>query len=183
MSDKQRTSSPSDVREYVIDWLRQELVGPAPGYPMVQLNGEEILRPQDPPRYRYGCGILFPQGTRYSGGDPMEPEEVIGVQTASEVDEGSAIDVEPEDQDQEAEAPQEGTTVEPGTGGQRNRPVPSPDHGSELPGEDRSGSPGGGVVGQIQEDAHRMETPVAGRKPKNQEAGERSGVLVPHPAQ
>jgi hypothetical protein len=72
MNDTQESSSPSKVRDFVVDWLRKELVGPAPGYPMVQLNGEEILRPQDPPRYRYGCGILFPQGVRYSGGEPID---------------------------------------------------------------------------------------------------------------
>jgi len=48
------------VREHIVDFLRRELVGPAPGFPAVQLNGDEILRPQDPPRQRYGAGILFP---------------------------------------------------------------------------------------------------------------------------
>ena len=31
------------------------------------LNGEEILRPQDRPKMRYGAGILFPNGMTYSG--------------------------------------------------------------------------------------------------------------------
>jgi hypothetical protein len=48
MNGKQDNSSPSAVREFVIDWLRKELIWPAPGYPMVQLNREEILGPQDP---------------------------------------------------------------------------------------------------------------------------------------
>ena len=48
------------AHEFVVDFLRKELVGPAPGYPAIQLNGEEILRAQDPPRHRYGAGILFP---------------------------------------------------------------------------------------------------------------------------
>ena len=63
-----------DVRDYVIDSLRRELIGPDPGPPAVQwvgpaspLNGEEILRPQDRPRTRYGAGILFPNGLTYSG--------------------------------------------------------------------------------------------------------------------
>ena len=62
------------VREHMIDSLRRELVGPDPGRPAVQwggpdslLNGEEILRPQDRPKMRYGAGILFPSGMTYSG--------------------------------------------------------------------------------------------------------------------
>jgi hypothetical protein len=58
--------SAREVRDHVIDALRQELIGPAPGYPLVQLNGEEILRQQDPPRYRYSAGILFPTGVVFS---------------------------------------------------------------------------------------------------------------------
>jgi hypothetical protein len=56
------------VRESVVRALRAELVGPSPGLPAVQFgadqessSGEEILRPQDSPRLRYGAGILFPQ--------------------------------------------------------------------------------------------------------------------------
>jgi hypothetical protein len=59
-------SSAREVRDHIIDTLRQELIGPSPGYPLVQLNGEEILRPQDPPRYRYAAGILFPTGIVFS---------------------------------------------------------------------------------------------------------------------
>lgn len=55
-----------EVRDHIIKALRQELIGPSPGYPLVQLNGEEILRPQDPPRYRYSAGILFPMGLVFS---------------------------------------------------------------------------------------------------------------------
>ena len=47
--------------DFILDFLRRELVGPAPLPPDVQANGEEILRPQDPPRQRYGAGILFPR--------------------------------------------------------------------------------------------------------------------------
>ena len=49
------------AHDFIIDFLRRELVGPSPAPPDVQANGEEILRPQDPPRQRYGAGILFPQ--------------------------------------------------------------------------------------------------------------------------
>ena len=68
-------------REWLIDRLRAEIVGPDPSgepinirekdtifftwdqfrKPKVQPNGEEILW-QDPPIKRYGAGILFPQG-------------------------------------------------------------------------------------------------------------------------
>lgn len=48
------------VRDFVVDFLRKEIVGPSPGYPFVQLDGEEVLRAQDPPRQRYSAGILFP---------------------------------------------------------------------------------------------------------------------------
>jgi hypothetical protein len=78
-------NSASDVRAFIVDWLRKELVGPAPGHPLLQwsaerpeLNGQEVLRPQDPPRYRYGAGILFPQGVTYSGIlDPGEAATAI----------------------------------------------------------------------------------------------------------
>src|SRR5215510_13558862 len=49
-----------ETRDSIIDYLRKELVGPSPGFPAVQLNREEILRPQDPPRLRYSAGVLFP---------------------------------------------------------------------------------------------------------------------------
>ncbi len=52
-----------EVREQIIEYLERELVGPAPGFPAMQLNKEEILRPQDPPRLRYSAGMLFPMRT------------------------------------------------------------------------------------------------------------------------
>jgi len=58
--------SAREVRDHIIDALRQELIGPSPGYPLVQVNGEEILRQQDPPRYRYSAGILSPTGVIFS---------------------------------------------------------------------------------------------------------------------
>lgn len=50
----------NDARRQIIEYLRGELIGPAPGFPAVQINKEEILRSQDPPRLRYSAGILFP---------------------------------------------------------------------------------------------------------------------------
>jgi len=49
------------VRSELVDFLRRELIGPDPGLPAQQLNREEILRPQDPPRLRYSAGVLFPR--------------------------------------------------------------------------------------------------------------------------
>ena len=48
------------THNFILDFLRKELVGPSPGYPAVQIDGQEILRAQYPPRQRYGAGILFP---------------------------------------------------------------------------------------------------------------------------
>ena len=48
------------ARDFILDFLREELIGPSPRPLDVQENGEEILRPQDPPRQRYGAGVLFP---------------------------------------------------------------------------------------------------------------------------
>ena len=49
-----------EARNFIVDFLRRELVGPSPGYPVVQIDKQEILRAQDPPRQRYSAGILFP---------------------------------------------------------------------------------------------------------------------------
>src|SRR5580693_8054643 len=46
------------VREEIIEYLRKELLGPAAGFPAIQLDKEEILRSQDPPRLRYSAGVL-----------------------------------------------------------------------------------------------------------------------------
>ncbi len=79
-----KAATPTEVRQTVLDALRSELVGPSPGYPLVQLNGEEILRPQDPPRYRYACGILFPRGVTYSG-SLGAAEDAAGIDAADDI--------------------------------------------------------------------------------------------------
>lgn len=78
-------SSPTEARDFVVDTLRRELIGPSPGFPAVQLNGEEILRPQDPPRYRYSCGVLFPRGVTYSGSIAAH-EDAAAIEAAEAVD-------------------------------------------------------------------------------------------------
>lgn len=66
----------SEVREHIVDFLRQELVGPDPGHPFTQLNGEEVLRPQDPPRVRYGAGMLFPRQVLVASQEAVGVEEI-----------------------------------------------------------------------------------------------------------
>jgi hypothetical protein len=100
----------ADARNEIIEFLTRELVGPAPGFPAVQLNKEEILRPQDPPRLRYSAGILFPMKSDAVGqedsdekelGDfeagPTEDavEETI-VENSESLDGGSTADQQPE---------------------------------------------------------------------------------------
>jgi hypothetical protein len=48
------------MRNQLLDFLRKELIGPDPVPPYIQEDGEEILT-NEPPRLRYGAGILFPQ--------------------------------------------------------------------------------------------------------------------------
>ena len=90
------------ARDFIIDFLRREIIGPSPGYPAIQINREEILRAQDPPRQRYGAGILFPQRAQLEeqeetgdeereAGDAESPETdgIIDVAPDGAVDGGS----------------------------------------------------------------------------------------------
>lgn len=75
------------ARDFIVDFLRRELIGPSPGHPAVQINGEEILRAQDPPRQRYGAGILFPMRARLvSHDETAEGEDVTGEAESPEQD-------------------------------------------------------------------------------------------------
>lgn len=69
------------VREEIIEYLRKELIGPAPGFPAVQVNKEEILRSQDPPRLRYSAGILFPLRSEPDGQLDIDEKELQGADT------------------------------------------------------------------------------------------------------
>ena len=64
------------VRSEIVDFLRRELIGPDPGFPAQQLNREEILRPQDPPRLRYSAGVLFPRKAEVSIAETATEVEV-----------------------------------------------------------------------------------------------------------
>ena len=67
------------ARDFIVDFLRKELIGPSPGHPAVQIDGQEILRPQDPPRHRYGAGILFPMRSQV-----LRQAETAGDEEASQ---------------------------------------------------------------------------------------------------
>lgn len=83
----------------MLEALRAELVGPAPGLPAVQFgaddesrSGEEILRPQDSPKLRYGAGILFPQRSTTPSQDAVEAgTEEAARETAAALADGDAL--------------------------------------------------------------------------------------------
>src|SRR6186997_2071763 len=72
------------MRDEILKFIKRELIGPDPVKPHMQENGEEILL-NEPPRLRYGAGILFPsqnkdrEGATYSTADSTTAteEEVI----------------------------------------------------------------------------------------------------------
>jgi len=71
------------VRSEIVDFLRRELIGPDPGFPAQQLDGEEILRPQDPPRLRYSAGVLFPRKAEVSVAETATEAEVESENSAT----------------------------------------------------------------------------------------------------
>jgi hypothetical protein len=76
------------VRSEIVDFLRRELIGPDPGLPAQQLNREEILRPQDPPRLRYSAGVLFPRKAAMAvAGSATEAEAELDDSGLSQADE------------------------------------------------------------------------------------------------
>jgi hypothetical protein len=62
------------IRDQIVDFLRRELIGPDPVPPNVQENGEEILT-SDPPRIRYGAGVLFPRAAAAAIVQDTSPSE------------------------------------------------------------------------------------------------------------
>ena len=79
------------MRDQIVDFLRAELIGPDPIPPDVQDNGEEILI-TDPPRLRYGAGVLFPQGVSAEKSEDVTSAETTGFEI--EVEKGEVdIDV------------------------------------------------------------------------------------------
>jgi hypothetical protein len=97
-------SNNAQVRSNIAGFLRRELIGPDPRPEHAQLNdGEEILRPQDPPRLRYSAGVLFPGTARVELQDNASPDEVE-----------SAISGPPEGPDEEEsnDAPSSGVSAD-----------------------------------------------------------------------
>jgi len=78
------------VRSEILDFLRRELIGPDPGFPAQQLDLEEILRPQDPPRLRYSAGVLFPRKAEVSIAETATEAEVESESSA--VSEGEDLE-------------------------------------------------------------------------------------------
>ena len=93
-----------DARDFIVDFLRKEIVGPFPGFPSVQPDGQEILRRQDPPRQRYGAGILFPMRSEVlrqdetgadeqatQNADSPEPDQIVESSQAGRLLEGTEV--------------------------------------------------------------------------------------------
>ena len=79
------------MRDQIIKFLHAELIGPDPIPPDIQDNGEEILI-TDPPRLRYGAGVLFPQGVSTEKSEDVTSAETTGFEV--EVEKGEMdIDV------------------------------------------------------------------------------------------
>src|SRR5207248_2694323 len=88
-----------------VDFLRRELIGPDPRPEHEHLNGgQEILRPQDPPRLRYSGGVLFPAQVTVDQAENGKREET------ELADSGPAEGDEPEDL-----TPRGGSASEPDT--------------------------------------------------------------------
>mgnify|MGYP001627315474 CR=1 FL=1 len=68
------------MRDDILKFIKKELIGPDPIKPHVQENGEEILV-NEPPRLRYGAGVLFPKAATIEKLDftSTEEEKVIEI--------------------------------------------------------------------------------------------------------
>ncbi|MGE5410748.1 MAG: helicase-related protein [Clostridiales bacterium] len=62
------------MRHDIINFIKKELVGPDPIKPHIQENGQEILI-NEPPRLRYGAGVLFPRAATFNKTDSITTEE------------------------------------------------------------------------------------------------------------
>lgn len=62
------------MRDDILKFIKKELIGPDPIKPHIQENGEEILI-NEPPRLRYGAGVLFPRASVVEKLDSTSNEE------------------------------------------------------------------------------------------------------------
>ncbi len=75
-------TNPSTVRSQIVEFLRRELIGPDPRPEHASVNGgDEVLRPQDPPRLRYSAGILFPGRARVADQEVASAAETESAET------------------------------------------------------------------------------------------------------
>jgi hypothetical protein len=82
------------MRDDILDFVKRELIGPDPIKPHVQENGEEILL-NEPPRMRYGAGILFPKTssfTQLEASDNYE-SEILNSEEEEEPDDSDESDL------------------------------------------------------------------------------------------
>ena len=101
-------SNTAKVRSDIVGFLRRELIGPDPRPEHAHLNsGEEILRPQDPPRLRYSAGVLFPGTARVELQDNAASDEVESAESGPPEGEDELEDVTPNGAASEADDPTE----------------------------------------------------------------------------
>jgi len=62
------------MRDDILKYIKKELIGPDPIKPHIQENGEEILI-NEPPRLRYGAGVLFPRAATFEKADTTASED------------------------------------------------------------------------------------------------------------
>lgn len=80
------------MREQLLDFLKKEIIGPDPVSPYIQDNGEEILI-NEPPRLRYGAGILFPQATLIQEMDSTDKSETTALDVAAATENNTPPDM------------------------------------------------------------------------------------------
>ena len=84
------------MRDDILKYIMQELIGPDPVKPHIQQNGEEILF-NEPPRLRYGAGILFPRTATFVKVDSTTDDEKTVLENADEVNKNNNEPVQTED--------------------------------------------------------------------------------------
>ncbi len=72
------------MRDNIIKFIKKELIGPDPIKPHIQENGEEILL-NEPPRLRYGAGVLFPRAETFEKADATTSDEENVLEKLEEV--------------------------------------------------------------------------------------------------
>lgn len=71
------------MRDDILKFIKRELIGPDPVNPHIQENGEEILI-NEPPRLRYGAGVLFPRTATFKKVDSTSADEKTVLENVEE---------------------------------------------------------------------------------------------------